>query len=146
MEQQRQSSVTRGARGTLIAIVDDEFAVRESAESLFRSAGFAAECFESAEDFLLSPGARRAECVVLDIRLPGLSGLQLQEHLGNTGSTVRIVFITAQEDGDGRLRARALEGGAVAFLRKPCSVDELLAAVGSPRESDPFGSHGHTKR
>jgi FixJ family two-component response regulator len=113
----------------LIAIVDDEPALREATESLFRSCGFEAESFASAEEFLRSGCGRRASCIVLDIRLPGMSGLELQGRLEAMDYHIPLVFMTAQFDVDGRLRERALRAGAAAFLYKPLGSHDLLAAV-----------------
>jgi FixJ family two-component response regulator len=113
----------------LIAIVDDEAALREATESLFKSAGFDAECFESAEAFLRSGCWQRASCLVLDVRLPGMSGLDLQRHLAAIEFHIPIVFMTAQYDRGGELCAQALRAGASAFLCKPFGGDDLLRAV-----------------
>jgi FixJ family two-component response regulator len=114
---------------TLIAIVDDEPALREATESLFRSCGFEAESFASAEDFLRSGCGQRAACVVLDIRLPGMSGLELQRYLDAIDYHIPLVFMTAQFDADGRIRDSAMRAGAAAFLYKPLGSHDLLAAV-----------------
>ena len=117
-----------------IAIVDDEAALREAIEGLVRSAGFRAEGFASAEDFLQSTCGDRAGCLILDVRLPGMSGLELQQHLARTGYHIPIAFITAQEDSGGHMRAQALRAGAVAFLHKPFDDEDLLRAVRSASE------------
>jgi FixJ family two-component response regulator len=83
----------------LIAIVDDELALQEALESLVRAAGFEVECYPSAEDFLGSGCVQRAACLVLDVSLPGMSGLDLQRHLAVAGSSIPIVFITSNDDG-----------------------------------------------
>jgi FixJ family two-component response regulator len=114
-----------------VAVVDDEAGLRKAIESLLRSAGFRAESFASAEEFLCSRRRARAGCLVLDVRLPGMSGLELQQHLAGTGSDVPIVIITAEEDGGGRMKAQALRAGAVAFLHKPFHDQDLLSAVRS---------------
>ena len=115
----------------VIAVVDDEAALREALESLLRSAGFKALTFASAEEFLASERGKGAACLILDVRLPGMSGLELQLHLAKSSSQIPIVFITAQEDADGRLLAQALRGGALACLRKPFDDEDLLRAVQS---------------
>lgn len=117
-----------------IAVVDDEAALREATDGLLRSAGFRAEGFASAEDFLRSECRDRAGCLILDVRLPGMSGLELQQHLARTGCYIPIVFITAQEDSGGRMKAQALRAGAVAFLHKPFGDEDLLHAVRSASE------------
>ena len=121
----------------LVAIVDDEAALREATESLLRSAGYAAESFESAEAFLHSPCRHRAGCLILDVRLPGMSGLELHRHLACSGSPIPTVLITAQEDRNGQMQAQALRAGALAFLPKPFSDDEVFAAIELA-----FGDHG----
>ena len=119
----------------VIAIVDDQAALREATENLLKSAGLKAVSFASAEDFLQAATLDGAGCLILDVRLPGMSGLELQQHLAADGIHVPIVFITAQEDSDGRMRAQALRSGALAFLRKPFNDEDLLNAVRSALET-----------
>ncbi len=119
----------------VIAIVDDQAALREATENLLKSAGLKAVSFASAEDFLQAAPLDGAGCLILDVRLPGMSGLELQQRLAADGIHVPIVFITAQEDGDGRMRAQALRSGALAFLRKPFNDEDLLNAVRSALET-----------
>jgi FixJ family two-component response regulator len=107
--------------------VDDDESVREALESLLRSAGFKAEVFASAEQFLSSDRAREVDCLIVDVRMPGMNGLELQRQLAAGGLRVPIVFISAH--GDELARAQALRAGAVAFLRKPFSEQALLNAV-----------------
>lgn len=121
---------TRGEQ-SLVAIVDDEAALREATESLLKSAGFRAESFASAEDFLRFKCRDGAGCLILDVQLPGMSGLELQRHLAAIGCHIPTVLMTAHEDRDGQMRAQALRAGAVAFLRKPFGGEDLLTAVGS---------------
>ena len=111
----------------LIAIVDDDESVREAIESLLKSFGFKAEVFASAEEFLNSDHLAEAQCLILDVRMPGMSGLELQRKLAAAGSRIPIVFITAH--GDEETQAQALGAGALAFLRKPFSEEALLSAV-----------------
>ena len=118
-----------GEKPLVVAVVDDHDALREATGNLLKSAGFSAESFASAEEFLRSRPLRGVACLVLDIRLPGMSGLELQAHLAVSGMRVPIVFTTAQEDADGHLRNQALRAGAVAFLRKPFDEADLLHAV-----------------
>jgi FixJ family two-component response regulator len=120
----RQDAVER-----LIAIVDDEPALREAIESLMKSCGFEAESFACAEDFLCSECRGRAACIVLDVRLPGMTGLEMQQCLLALDLHTPIVFMSAQFDRDGRLRSEALSAGAAAFLYKPLGSHDLLAAV-----------------
>jgi len=119
----------------VIAIVDDQAALREATENLLKSAGLKAVSFASAEDFLQATPLDGAGCLILDVRLPGMSGLELQQRLAADGIHVPIVFITAQEDSDGQMRAQALRSGALAFLRKPFNDEDLLNAVRSALET-----------
>lgn len=114
---------------SLIAVVDDDESVRESLPDLLREFGFAARAFSSAEDFLTSSCLGQADCLILDIAMPGMSGWELQYELRRLGQTVPIVFITA--NGDEVLRPRALEQGAVACLYKPFTDTALLGAIQS---------------
>ena len=116
-----------------ISIVDDDESVREAIKSLLRSVGLEAEGFASAEDFLRSGADEDTKCVILDIRMPGMSGLELQRRLVSDGSHVRIIFVTAHADEE--TRAQTLSTGAVACLRKPFNEDALLKAVESALQS-----------
>jgi two-component system, LuxR family, response regulator FixJ len=113
----------------LIAIVDDDPLVREGLIALMRSAGFATQAFASAEEFLSLAHRNNIACLILDVRLPGISGLELQSQLTGTVSNHRIpvVFMTARDDE--ATRQRALKGGAVDFLRKPVRREALLHSV-----------------
>ena len=102
----------------MIAIVDDEEALREATESLLRSAGFKAKSFGSAEAFLRSKSRATAGCLVLDVGLPGMTGLELQLRLINDGCGIPVVFMTAQHDDEGKMRERALGGRRVGVLAK----------------------------
>ena len=102
--------------------------MREAVENLLKSAGFRAEGFASAEDFLRAAPFAATLCVVLDLQLPGMSGLQLQQRLCELGLRMPIVFVSAT---DGYLREQALRAGALAFLEKPFLDEELLGAVRS---------------
>jgi len=115
--------------GRLISIVDDDPLVREGLMSLMRSAGFATQAFASAEEFLSLAHCDDIACLILDVRLPGISGLELQSQLNATVSNPRIpvVFMTAHDDE--ATRQRALKGGAVDFLCKPVRREALLSAV-----------------
>jgi FixJ family two-component response regulator len=113
----------------LISIVDDDPLLREGLISLLRSAGFAAQAFASAEEFLSLAHRDNIACLILDVGLPGISGLELQSQLTATLSNHRtpVVFMTARDDE--ATRQRALKGGAVDFLRKPVRREALLNAV-----------------
>jgi FixJ family two-component response regulator len=113
----------------IISIVDDDESVREAVESLLKSVGYRTEVFTSAEEFLRSDHHQEKRCLILDIRMQGMSGMELQRRLVAAGSSIPIIFITAH--GDEEARAAALGGGAVAFLRKPFSEEALLSAVQS---------------
>jgi FixJ family two-component response regulator len=111
----------------LIAIVDDDDALRNSLQNLIRSVGLQAEGFSSAEAFLSSNHVHETRCLVLDVRMPGMRGPELQRQMALANSHLPIIFITAHED-DAQ-RTQALEAGAVAFLQKPFYEEELLNAI-----------------
>ena len=111
----------------LISIVDDDESVREAITSLLRSAGFNAKSFTSAETFLHSSLLKDTACLILDVRMPGLSGPELQRQLAAEGCRVPVIFITAH--GDGKVQAEVIRAGAVDFLSKPFSEEALLRAV-----------------
>ena len=111
----------------LISIIDDDESVRESLESLLRSIGFRVLAFGSAEDFLAAAPLDDTDCIILDVRLGGASGPDLQKKLKESSKSPPIIFITAH--GSETLRARVLADGAVDFLIKPFSEEKLLAAV-----------------
>jgi FixJ family two-component response regulator len=113
----------------LISVVDDDQSVVEGIVGLMESVGFAAVGFVSAEDFLNSPQLRRTACLILDVRMPGMGGFELQRRLAAENDRTPIIFITAHGDHD--ISAEALRRGAVAFLRKPFSQESLLDAVRS---------------
>jgi FixJ family two-component response regulator len=110
-----------------IFIIDDDQSVRRALRRLIRSVGWDAEAFATAEDFLQLVGPPTPACLILDMHLPGLSGLQLQERLHADGRDIPVVFITAYADE--LSRAAALRGGAIAFLEKPFEEQSLLTAV-----------------
>jgi FixJ family two-component response regulator len=111
----------------LIAIVDDDEAIQDSLRDLMEAAGLVAECFGSAEEFLASDLRAQAACLIVDIRMPAMSGLQLQARLKEEESNIPIIFITAH--GDARMRIRAMREGAVEFLAKPFDHHLLLKRV-----------------
>lgn len=114
---------------SLITVVDDDESVRESLPDLIREFGFAAEAFSSAEEFLASCSVGRTKCLILDIAMPGMTGLDLQRELGLRGQPIPIIFITARRDD--AIRKLAFDRGAVAFLLKPFSDTALLDALNS---------------
>ena len=111
----------------LVAIVDDDELFRRSIERLVRSAGFMVEAFESAEDFLQHGDLDRTACAILDMKLPGMNGLDLQQRLIARPSPMPIVFVSAHDETV--MRAKALRGGAIAFLQKPFDNSALLDAL-----------------
>ena len=111
----------------MVAIVDDDRSVLGALKDLMESAGLSARCFESAEEFLDGDQRSQTACLVADIRMPGMSGLELQAALKAEGSRIPIIFITARSDGN--LRLQALTAGAVECLSKPFDDDVLLEKV-----------------
>jgi FixJ family two-component response regulator len=123
----------------VISIVDDDESVREAIESLIKSVGLGAQIFASAEDFLNSNGIEETSCLILDMRMPGMSGLELQRRLSADGYQIPIIFISAHSDD--QIRGQALGAGAVDFLFKPFSeqalVDAVHEALGPSKEGGP---------
>jgi FixJ family two-component response regulator len=111
-----------------VSVVDDDESVREAIKSLLRSVGLESKVFASAEDFLNSDYPRDTSCLILDVRMPGMSGLELQQRLVSANCPIQIIFITAHAS-DEEARARALQLGAVDFLLKPFSEEALLNDV-----------------
>ena len=118
---------SRVTRSSLIAVVDDDISVRESVESLLKSVGFHVNTYSSAEEFMDSPRLEAADCLVLDVRLDGMSGPDLQRELKTAGRSIPIVFVTAHETET--LRERMMADGAIDCLLKPFTDDMLLDAV-----------------
>ena len=116
-----------GKTGPTIALIDDDESVRRALGRLLRSAGLEVEAYASAEEYLGSRGPSTPDCLVLDVRMTGMSGLELQRQLASSGRCVPVVFITAHEDE--QARRVALGAGAVDFLRKPFDDRILLDAV-----------------
>ena len=116
------------ANPPLISVVDDDDSVRESLQSLFRSLGYAVKVFASAEEFLNSDHFCNTDCLILDVVMPGMNGIELRRHLLATHYETPVVFITAHGS-DEEVRSRALSAGAVDYLIKPFSEDVLLNAV-----------------
>jgi two-component system response regulator FixJ len=113
----------------LIAVVDDDQSVREALDNLISSVGFEVKLFASAEDFLDSDTPSQTDCAILDVRLPGISGPELQQRLAAGGQSIPIIIITAQ--GDDKTQDEAVAAGAIAFLKKPVREEVLLAALES---------------
>lgn len=120
----------------LVAVVDDDVSVRESLESLIRSARIGVLVFASAEEFLHSTDPRAVDCLILDVDLPGMTGIELHQRLLALNRTVPAVFITAHTSDD-RARDAARSEWTVAYLAKPFSEDELLDAVHAALEWKP---------
>ncbi len=120
---------------SLVEVVDDDISVRESLESLIRSVGLEVKVFASAEEFLHAAHPRKADCLILDVRLPGMSGVELHRHLMARSCKVPVIFITAHGSDD-RARSDARSEWTVAYLIKPFSDDELLDAVHAASEWD----------
>ena len=121
------SANVKGFEKTLVCVVDDDFLARESTTRLLRSFKFDVKALASAEEFLNSDCLAETACLILDVRMPGMSGLELQRQLAVSNSDLPIIFITAHEDED--QRRQALEAGAVAFLYKPLFEEALLDAI-----------------
>ncbi|HEY1598819.1 MAG TPA: response regulator [Pirellulales bacterium] len=111
----------------IVFVVDDDVSVRESLESLIRCEGWRSEAFQSADEFLAHPPAATPSCLVLDLTLPGLNGLELQERIAGDRSDMPIIFISGY--GDVPQTVRAMKAGAVEFLTKPLNGDDLLSAI-----------------
>jgi len=124
MEQRMGQDDTR-----VVSIVDDDESLRRSVRNLLTSVGFRVETFDSAEAYLRSSDRGETGCVVLDLRMPGMSGLDLLVHLAAVGSRVPVVVLTAHSDAEAR--RKTLQAGAIAFLGKPFHGDALLDAVRS---------------
>jgi FixJ family two-component response regulator len=116
----------------VVFVIDDDASVRASMKSLFESVGLYVQLFESADAFLQSERPDLPCCLVLDVRMPGLSGLEFQSELATAGTAVPIIFITGH--GDIPMTVQAMKAGAVEFLTKPCRDQELLDAVRSAIE------------
>jgi len=127
----------------VIAVVDDDPSVRQGLESLIRSAGWRVVTFASAQEFLARPYTEAPNCLILDLQLPGLSGLDLQKRMAELGLEIPIVFLT----GHGSIPAsvRAMKAGAVEFLTKPFDDEELLRAIQEAIERDRRNRQQHTE-
>jgi CheY-like chemotaxis protein len=111
----------------LIAVIDDDKSVRNAVKTLLRSAGYRVATFESAETFLESGAAGETGCLILDVRMPGMGGLELQVRLHDSETRVPIIFITAHDEG--QLRQQVMQAGAVDMLHKPFAPKVLLSTV-----------------
>ncbi len=120
---------------TPVYVVDDDASVREAVESLIRSAGFPVRTFGSAQEFLATPRADMPSCLVLDLHLPGLSGLDLQRELAKDDVQIPIIFLTGH--GDIPTSVKAIKAGALEFLTKPFHDEDLLNAIRDGIAQDP---------
>jgi FixJ family two-component response regulator len=123
----KSPAVTGATERPLLSVVDDDEMLRESLPVLLREFGFAARAFSSGQEFLASDYLDQTRCLILDVAMPGMSGLDLQEELKRRGQAIPIIFITAQKDED--IRKQAFRQGAVKFLEKPFSDSALLDAI-----------------
>jgi FixJ family two-component response regulator len=119
--------MSRQRESKLVAIVDDDDSVRVTLQELLRSAGFSSRAFESAEAFLGSGHQQETACLITDIRMPGMSGLELQARLNAERCRIPTIFITAH--GDEEMRFQALREGAVEFLPKPFDDEVLIDSI-----------------
>jgi FixJ family two-component response regulator len=117
---------------SLISVIDDDRCVLEATANLLRSSGFRSECFSSAEEFLLKSDPKMTRCLMLDIRMPGMSGLELRDHLAAAGLSIPTIFCSAH--GSRALREQVIKDGAVELLTKPYNDDMLLVAIRSALE------------
>jgi len=111
----------------MVAIVDDDDYMRSALQGLLKAVGLPAQAFASAEEFLKSGQQRQAGCLIADIRMPGMSGLELQAQLNAEHCKIPIIFITGH--GDEKMRMQALRAGAVEFMAKPFNDEELLETI-----------------
>jgi FixJ family two-component response regulator len=114
-------------RFPMLAIVDDDESVREATKSFIKSLGYAAATFASAEEFLQSDDLHDASCLIADVQMPGMTGIELQCRLIADGHRLPVIFITAHPDA--RARTRALEAGALGFFSKPFKEEDMIACL-----------------
>jgi FixJ family two-component response regulator len=112
----------------VISIVDDDASVRRATLDLLSSAGFVCEAFASGDAYLQSGHMEDTTCLILDITMPGMTGLDLQRHLNGTGHSIPIIFVTGYPEDS--TRDQALRAGAICYLPKPCTEDELFGCIG----------------
>jgi FixJ family two-component response regulator len=126
-------------RASFVAVVEDDVGVRTAVLELLRSCDIKARGFSSAEEFLQSRQRSRAACLVVDVRLPGMTGLDLLQALLASGLKIPAICSTAEADPDARLRRELLQAGAVAVLGKPFDTGQLLRLIGMALEGHPRG-------
>jgi FixJ family two-component response regulator len=117
----------------VVAIVDDDDSIRSALQGMLKAVGYPAQAFASAEEFLKSGQQHQTSCLIADIRMPGMSGLDLQAQLNAERCKIPIIFMTAH--GDAKMRIQALRAGAVEFLSKPFDEEVLLESVRAALES-----------
>jgi FixJ family two-component response regulator len=120
-------NATKTTDQIVVSIVDDDISVRRSTQRLLRCSGFRAESFSSAEEFLGSDLVGETSCLLLDVRMPNVNGLELQRRLTEAGNTIPIIFMSAHASEEEE--RSALDAGAIQFLRKPISKAALLSAI-----------------
>src|SRR5271169_3020858 len=120
--------------GSIVFVVDDDASIRDAVKSLLKSVGLRAVTFGSTEEFIKATRPEIPSCMVLDVRLPGMSGLEFQEELAKTGIRIPIIFVTAH--GDIPMTSRAMKAGAIEFLPKPFQKQELLEAIHQALDRD----------
>jgi FixJ family two-component response regulator len=130
-----QAPKAKARREALVSVVDDDDLMRKSTRRLLRSAGLRAETFASAEEFLMSVLAEETACLILDLRMPGMNGLQLQQRLAESSNPVPIIFLSAHSSA--YEERQALQAGAVEFLQKPVSKNVLLLAIRNALKTPP---------
>ena len=111
----------------MIAVIDDDASIRSGARALLKSFGYAPATFASAEEFLGSGRLREAACLITDVQMPGMSGVELQNHLNARGDATPVIFVTAFPEEE--VRQRVLSAGAIGFLAKPFSEECLIACL-----------------
>jgi len=119
----------------VISVVDDDESMREAVTGLMKSLGYSAQAFASAEEFLSSRQVPRTSCLIADVQMPGMTGIELHRHLSTAGKPIPTILITAYPD-DG-VRERALAAGVIGYLSKPFEEDDLLACISSALTRDP---------
>lgn len=134
--------MTSGA-AAMVFIIDDDAGVRVSIQGLLKSVGLRSEVFGTAQDFLLSKRPEKASCLVLDVRLPGVNGLDFQRQLADAGIHIPIIFITGH--GDIPMTVKAMKSGAVEFLTKPFRDQDLLDAIHQALERDQIAREKQSK-
>jgi FixJ family two-component response regulator len=115
------------SQSSLIAVVDDDLAIREALDDLIKSLGYQSKLFESAEAFLAFKQRSTVDCMVVDVKMPGLNGIELQSRLNQDGDRPPMIFMTSYHDE--YTRSAALDGGALAFLGKPVDLTKLIEFI-----------------